>query len=88
VLTLEDAVHRATGLAAEIFALPERAQVREGYWADLVVFDPQRIADCATFEDPWKAPVGISAVIVNGSVEVREGKVTGAMAGRPVRKRD
>jgi len=82
-LTLEDAVHRATGLAAEIFSLPERGLVREGFWADLVIFDPQRIEDRATLEDPWKPPEGISAVIVNGSIAAREGKVTGALAGRP-----
>jgi N-acyl-D-amino-acid deacylase len=84
LLTLEDAVHRATGLAAEIFGLPERGLIREGYWADIVIFDPGRLQDRATFEDPWKPPEGIAGVVVNGSVAVRGTKLTGALAGRPV----
>jgi len=83
-LSLEDAVHRSTGLAAEIFSLPERGLIREGYWADLVIFDRQRIQDRATMEDPWAAPTGISYVIVNGSVAAHNAKVTGALAGQPV----
>ena len=84
LLTLEDAVRRATGLAAEIFALPDRGFIREGYWADIVIFDPARLEDRATFEDPWKPPEGIACVIVNGVVAVRGSKLTGALAGRPV----
>jgi len=84
LLTLEDAVHRATGLAAEIFGLPERGLIREGYWADIVIFDPGRLQDRATFADPWKPPEGIAGVVVNGSVAVRGTKLTGALAGRPV----
>jgi dihydroorotase/N-acyl-D-amino-acid deacylase len=84
LLTLEEAVHHATGLAAEIFALPNRGFIREGDWADAVIFDPARIQDRASFEDPWLPPDGIAAVIVNGQVAVRESKLTGSLAGRPV----
>ena len=84
LLTLEDAVHRATGLTAEIFALPLRGYIREGYWADLVIFDPGKIQDRATFTDPWDPPQGITYVIVNGAVEAHGIKLTGALAGRPV----
>ena len=87
VLSLEEAVRRASGLPAEIFELPERGLIREGYWADLVLFDPARIQDRATYEDPWQPPEGISWVIENGVVVVRDGKLRGALPGQPVRRR-
>jgi N-acyl-D-amino-acid deacylase len=84
LLTLEAAVRRATALTAEIFALPRRGCIREGYWADLVIFDPDRIQDRATCADPWNPPQGIAYVIVNGVVAVQGIKPTGALAGQPV----
>jgi len=84
LLTLEDAVRRSTGLAAEIFALPDRGFIREGDWADIIIFDPAHLEDRATFEDPWQPPAGIAYVIVNGAVAVQGTKLTGALAGRPV----
>jgi N-acyl-D-amino-acid deacylase len=86
LLTLEEAVRRATGLAAEIFDLPERGLIREGYWADLVLFDPATIQDRATFEDPWRPPEGIQFVIENGELVVRNGKLTGLLPGKVVRR--
>ena len=84
LLTLEDAIHRASGLAAEIFALPHRGLIREGNWADLVIFDPTRIQDRATYSEPFNPPLGIAYVVVNGAVAARGTTLTGAMAGRPV----
>jgi dihydroorotase/N-acyl-D-amino-acid deacylase len=86
LLALEDAVRRATSLPAEIFAISDRGLIREGFWADLVIFDPARIQDRATAEDPWQHPEGIAYVIVNGTVVARNGKVTGALPGRTVRR--
>ena len=86
ILPLEEAVRRATSLPAAIFALPERGLVREGCWADLVLFDPARIQDRATANDPWKPPEGIPFVIENGVVVARKGKPTGLLAGRPLRR--
>ncbi len=57
-----------------------------GFRADLVIFDPQRIADRATVDGPWKAPEGIFGVIVKGRAAVLGGKLTGALAGQPVRR--
>ena len=84
ILSLEDAVHRATGLTAEIFGIPNRGLIREGYWADMVVFDPARIQDHATFQDPWALPTGIAYVIENGRVVVHNGRLTGVLPGKPV----
>jgi N-acyl-D-amino-acid deacylase len=86
LLTLEEAVHRATGLPAQIFSLPERGELKEGDWADVVVFDPQRIQDLATFDDPWKPPAGIAYVIENGEVVAHNNHLTGALPGMPVRR--
>ena len=66
LIGLEDAVHRMSGKPAAVFGLPGRGEVREGAYADLVVFDPDAIADTATFEDPARAAAGVRAVFVNG----------------------
>ena len=84
VLGLEDAVRRMTGLPAEQFAIRDRGVVREGAFADLVVFDPATVADTATYEAPHQYPRGIDYVIVNGTVAVTPAGVTGSRAGRPL----
>ncbi|MHB8631477.1 MAG: N-acyl-D-amino-acid deacylase family protein [Candidatus Limnocylindria bacterium] len=80
VITLEDAVRKMTSLTASRLRLRDRGVVKEGAWADLVVFDPERIADLATYEDPHRYPAGIDHVIVNGMV-VTHGDET--LAERP-----
>jgi N-acyl-D-amino-acid deacylase len=88
ILPLAEAIHRMTGLAAEKFRLADRGQVREGAFADLVVFDPATIRDAATFEDPHQPAEGIHHVLVNGTAVVRDGQPTGERPGRPVRRAD
>jgi N-acyl-D-aspartate/D-glutamate deacylase len=85
VLPLEEAVHRMTGLSAARFGLADRGLLREGCFADLVLFDPAAIADVATYADPHHPPVGIERVYVNGSEVVRAGAHTGARPGRTLR---
>ncbi|MFN0145117.1 MAG: amidohydrolase family protein, partial [Dehalococcoidia bacterium] len=85
VLTLEDAVHRMTSLACERFGLAERGLVKEGYWADLVLFDPATVKDLATYEKPKQEPAGISMVVVNGQVACEGGQHTGAGSGQALR---
>jgi N-acyl-D-aspartate/D-glutamate deacylase len=81
-LPLEEAVRKMTGLPARKFGLTDRGLVQEGRFADLVVFDADRIIDRATYEDPRRHPEGIKAVVVNGSVAVRDGCVTARRSGR------
>jgi N-acyl-D-amino-acid deacylase len=69
-------------LSARRFGLSERGEVREGYHADLVLFDPDQVRDTATFAEPRQAADGIDAVWVNGVLSYREGAVTGDRAGR------
>ena len=73
LLSLEEGVRRMTSLPAKKFRLAERGEVKEGYWADLVVLDPAHVADSATFEDPRQHPEGISHVLVNGVPVVTDG---------------
>ena len=87
VLTLEDAIRRMTSLPARTFGFRDRGLVREGYWADLVMFDPERVQDKATFQQPHQYSEGFDLVLVNGAPVVEEGKVTGARPGRILRHR-
>ena len=84
VLTLEDAVHRMTGLAASQFQIRDRGLVKEGLFADLVVFDPATVADTATYEKPHSYPRGIQHVLVNGVPVVGPSGGLGAAPGRPL----
>jgi N-acyl-D-aspartate/D-glutamate deacylase len=85
VLTLEDAVRRMTSLSAQRLGLKDRGLLREGYWADVVVFDPTRIIDKATFSSPKQYPEGINYVLVNGHVVIDRGSHTGERAGMVLR---
>ncbi|MGV3723753.1 MAG: N-acyl-D-amino-acid deacylase family protein [Actinomycetota bacterium] len=81
ILTLENAVWKITGFPAQRMGFKDRGQIREGYAADVVVFDPATIRDVATFDDPCRYPEGIAQVLVNGRVVVEGGKHTGVLAG-------
>lgn len=84
-LSLAQAIRSASGLPADILDLPDRGYLREGAFADLVVFDPQQIRDRATFDQPHQYCEGIAYVFVNGSPAVADGMPTGALAGRALR---
>jgi N-acyl-D-amino-acid deacylase len=84
VMSLEAAVHKMCGMPASRVRLPGRGRIRAGAFADLVVFDPDTVADRATFERPLAYPVGIRHVMVNGIVVIRDEKHTGALPGRVV----
>ncbi|GDY30990.1 N-acyl-D-amino-acid deacylase family protein [Gandjariella thermophila] len=85
VLGLEECVAHLTGRAARRLRLADRGLIREGYAADLVLFDPETVADTATFDQPGRLPAGIPHVLVNGVPVVRDGVRTGALPGRSLR---
>jgi N-acyl-D-amino-acid deacylase len=85
VLTLEDAVRKMTSLPAKTFKLGERGELRPGFAADLVVFDPATVSDPSTYDDPHHYATGFSDVIVNGVPVIRAGELTGARPGTPVK---
>ena len=84
LVPLPEMIRRMTSGAATQMGIRERGQVRPGWHADLVVFDPARIRDTATFDRPRQYPEGVEAVVVNGVVTVRHGVLTGKRAGQPL----
>jgi len=87
VLSLEAAVRKMTGLAADIFRFEDHGYLAAGKRANLVLFDPSAVRDTATFEDPCQYPEGIPHVIVGGQLAVEDGRVTGRRAGRVLHTR-
>ncbi|MBI5408508.1 MAG: D-aminoacylase [Nitrospirae bacterium] len=85
VLTLSEAVYKMTGLAAKTFNIKNRGTAAKGYFADLVIFDPEKVNDRAEFNDPFQKPEGLHHVFVNGVPVVLNGEVTGALPGRILR---
>jgi len=85
LLSLEQAVHRASGLPATNLSLRNRGFLREGYFADVLVFDPATIQDHATFEEPHQYSTGMEKVFVNGELVFDNGEHTGALPGQFVR---
>ncbi|PNU02287.1 N-acyl-D-amino-acid deacylase family protein [Novosphingobium guangzhouense] len=86
VLPLSKAVRKMTGLTADTLGLTDRGYVREGLAADLVLFDPAKIADCATYDDPQQTAAGIYGVWVNGVATVKAGSPTGRRGGAMLRR--
>ena len=82
VITLEDAVRKMSGYPAERLKLWDRGLLRPGMKADVVVFDPVKVSDRATYEQPHQYSAGFSEVIVNGKLALHEGKVTSDRPGR------
>jgi len=87
LLSLAEAIHKMTGLSASQLGLADRGMLLPGYKADIVVFDPQTIADLATFEDPHQLAEGVAHLLVNGELVVEHGEHTGALPGRVIRRR-
>mgnify|MGYP005843184603 FL=1 len=84
-LGMERAIHKITGLPAKTFSIKNRGLIAKGYYADIVIFDPDKIIDRATFEEPFMGPDGICYVIVNGKIVVKEGELTGIRSGKILR---
>jgi N-acyl-D-aspartate/D-glutamate deacylase len=85
VLTLEEAVRKMTSFPAQRLSLKDRGIIREGMWADLVVFNHDRILDKSTYEQPSLYPEGIEYVIMNGEIVIEDGQHTGRLPGKVLR---
>ena len=83
-LSLEEVVNRMTDNPARRFKLTKRGKLAKGYFADIVIFDPDRVIDKSTYENPRQFPQGITFVLVNGQVAVKQGNCTGILAGQAV----
>lgn len=86
ILTLEEAIYKMTKKAAQVFGLKDRGQIKEGYYADLTLFDETTICDKGTFTNPEQYPTGIVSVLVNGELEIENGVFTGKRCGSVLRK--
>ena len=84
LISLEDAIRKMTSLPAQTFGLRDRGQIREGFAADIVIFDENTVADLATFDKPHQYAVGFTKVIVNGDPVFDGKKMTGKMSGQPL----
>lgn len=84
-LTLPDAIRKFSALPAQRMRLTDRGVLKKGMWADVVVFDPDKITDKATYENPNQLSVGMDFVLVNGLPVISEGKMTGKLAGKVLR---
>jgi N-acyl-D-amino-acid deacylase len=82
----KEAIKKMTSLPANKVGLKNRGIIKEGYWADIVIFNPDKIKDKATFEDPHQYPEGIYYVIVNGQIAVDNGKITGLKPGKILKR--
>ncbi len=85
VMSLATAIRKMTSMPATRVRLTDRGRLAPGMAADVVVFDPARVADRATFDAPFQYPVGINIVIVNGMIALRDGQRNGMGSGRAVR---
>jgi len=85
IIPLQEAVRRLSGLPAENLKLKRRGRLAPGYYADVVVFDPAKVQDHATFDKPHQYSTGVVHVFVNGRQVLRDGEHTGATPGRVVR---
>ena len=81
VISLEDAIRKMTSLPASRFKFSNRGLIKQGYQADIVIFDPDTVKDMATFDQPHAYPTGIHTVLVNGEITISEGQHTGVRAG-------
>ncbi|MBM4339994.1 MAG: D-aminoacylase [Deltaproteobacteria bacterium] len=84
-LSLEEAIRKMTSLPAQTFRVKKKGLLKEGFDADIVIFNPKTIIDKSTYEDPKQKPEGISYVLVNGEIAVDNGKVMGATSGKVLR---
>jgi len=86
LISLEFAVRNGSAATAEWFRIPQRGLIREGYFADVILFDPKTVSDRSTYEQPELPAVGMKFVIVNGRIAVENGAFTGILAGHALRK--
>lgn len=85
LISLEDAIRKMTSLPAQTFGFRDRGMIREGFAADIVIFDEKMIMDQATFDQPHQYPLGISYVLVNGVVVMTNNQMTEARPGVALR---
>lgn len=87
ILTLEEAIYKITYQPAQLLGIKDRGRLKEGNFADVVIFNPEKIKDLSSYESPLLYPAGIEYVIINGKIVMEQGNHTGILAGKVIRKR-
>lgn len=85
ILSPAQAVHKMTGLPAEILGLADRGTLRDGAAADITIIEPEKFSDQATYDNPAQPPAGVRCTMVNGQIVWQDGKHTGARSGEFLR---
>jgi dihydroorotase/N-acyl-D-amino-acid deacylase len=85
LLSLQEAIRKFSALPAQRMRLADRGVLKKGMWADVVVFDPEKISDVATFENPNQLSIGMEYVLVNGVPVIERSKMTNALPGKVLR---
>lgn len=85
-LSMEEAIKKMTSFPAQVLGIQDRGLIREGMWADIVVFDPKTVIDKATFQNPHQYPEGIEHVIINGELVIEKSEHTGKLPGKVLKK--
>jgi len=86
ILTLEEAIYKITYQPAHLLGIKNRGRLKEGNFADVVVFNPEKIKDLSSYESPLRYPIGIEYVIINGKIVLEKGNHSNALAGKVIRK--
>jgi N-acyl-D-aspartate/D-glutamate deacylase len=87
LLSLEDAVHKMTGMTARIVGIRDRGKIAAGFKADIIIFDPGEVKDPATYDEPHQLAKGFEIVLVNGKVAVSDGQIRDQRYGNVLRKK-
>ena len=82
LIPLTESIRKMTSLPASVLGLHDRGMIKNNFWADLVIFDPKKIIDNATWENPHQFPSGISWVLVNGKIVIEKGEKSGKLTGK------
>ena len=82
LIPLTESIRKMTSLPASVLGLHDRGMIKNNFWADLVIFDPNKIIDNATWENPHQFPSGISWVLVNGKIVIEKGEKSGKLSGK------
>ena len=85
VITMGEMIRRSTGLVADTYGIAKRGYLRKGYWADIIVFDPETVTDNATYEEPQKLSTGFTMVMVNGQIAVSNDIPNGTLSGKVIK---
>ena len=85
VISMGDMIRRSTGLVADTYGIAKRGYLRKGYWADIIVFDPETVTDNATYEEPQKLSTGFTMVMVNGQIAISNDIPNGTLSGKVIK---